>query len=125
MAKVRYVELTADEPERALRFYANVFGWFAEKWQHPEDYWQLSGGEESEPGVNGAVRRRIDGAQGAVPMIDVEDVVAAIARVLEAGGTVVSGHEVVPHVGYTAYCLDTEGNAFGLIQFDETAAPEA
>lgn len=122
MPKVRYFEVTADDPERAVRFYSEVFGWFAEKWQEAA-YWQISAGEEDEPGVSGAVRPRLDGATGTIDVIDVSDLDAALERVVAAGGRVVQARQTIPFQGYTAYCADTEGNVFGLIQYDPEARP--
>jgi uncharacterized protein len=38
------------------------------------------------------------------------------------GGRVIERRMVVPGVGYLAYCYDTEGNAFGMMQNDPSAA---
>ena len=36
----------------------------------------------------------------------------------DAGGTVLMEKTAVPGVGYFAYCKDTEGNVFGIIEGD-------
>ncbi|MGI5916342.1 MAG: VOC family protein [Anaerolineae bacterium] len=38
MGRVIHFELNADDPERAARFYQDVFGWTIEKWDGPLDY---------------------------------------------------------------------------------------
>jgi predicted enzyme related to lactoylglutathione lyase len=121
MSKVRHFEICADDPERAVKFYGNVFGWFVEKWQTPSDYWMVSGGEEDDPGVNGAIMHRPAPEWGVVNTIDVSDLEASLTRVAEAGGEVVRDKAAVPHMGWIAYCRDTEGNVFGMMQFDEEA----
>jgi uncharacterized protein len=123
MARVEHFEITAEDPERAVKFYADVFGWFVEKWQGPADYWVVSTGEEDEPGINGAIMRRSAELTGTIDTVGVGDLDDAIARVLACGGEVVSGRHVVPYVGYQAYCRDTEGNVFGLMQADAEARP--
>ena len=46
MSRVIHFELTADDPERATRFYQEVFGWQSNKWDGPQDYWLIKTGEE-------------------------------------------------------------------------------
>jgi predicted enzyme related to lactoylglutathione lyase len=38
VGRVIHFELNADDPERAARFYQDVFGWTIEKWDGPLDY---------------------------------------------------------------------------------------
>jgi uncharacterized protein len=45
----------------------------------------------------------------------------AIASVTKAGGKMVMPKTPIPGVGYFAYCEDTEGNMFGVMQSDSTA----
>ena len=123
MGRVVHFEITADDPERAVRFYSQVFGWFVEKWQGPEDYWSCSTGEETEPGINGAIMRRPATFGGTIDTMDVDDIDKAIERVKEAGGELVQERHTIPYVGYHAYCTDTEGNVFGLMQADPDARP--
>jgi predicted enzyme related to lactoylglutathione lyase len=42
--------------------------------------------------------------------------------VTAAGGKVLLPKTAVPGIGWLAYCADTEGNAFGMMQSDESAA---
>ncbi len=39
MPRVVHFEINADDPERAAKFYQNVFGWKIKKWEGPIDYW--------------------------------------------------------------------------------------
>ncbi len=43
------------------------------------------------------------------------------SKVKSAGGTMVDPKHAVPGVGWLAYCTDTEGNEFGIMQPDESA----
>ena len=45
----------------------------------------------------------------------------ALAKVQELGGTVTVSKTAIPHVGYNAQCVDTEGNNFGLWENDRNA----
>ena len=38
MARVVHFEISADDPQRAVDFYARVFDWRSEKWDGPQDY---------------------------------------------------------------------------------------
>ena len=50
MARVVHFELMAKNPERAVTFYQNVFGWQIHKWDGPVDYWLITSGDDSTPG---------------------------------------------------------------------------
>ena len=54
--------------------------------------------------------------------IDVTDLDAMVARLVEAGGTVALPRMPIPTVGWLAYGKDTEGNIFGMMQMDPKAA---
>jgi hypothetical protein len=51
----------------------------------------------------------------------VESVDTAIAAVTNAGGKLIMPKTPIPTVGYFAYCQDTEGNLFGVMQSDPGA----
>ena len=123
MPRVVHFEIGLDEAERALSFYREVFGWQAQKWEGPEDYWLLTTGDEG-PGINGGLYRRHDGMRfnAHVNTIDVPSVEDYLARVESAGGKAVTKKITLPGVGYLAYCEDTEGNTFGIMQADTAAA---
>ena len=117
MGRVIHFEFGADQPERAVAFYQKVFGWKIEKWAGPIDYWLITTGSESENGIDGAIMARA-GGMTTVNTVAVDSLDDALARVAEAGGKVISEKQVVPGVGYHAYCVDSEGNMFGLMQGD-------
>ena len=53
--------------------------------------------------------------------VDVADVEAAIKRVGELGGKIALPKMAIPGVGWLCYALDTDGNLFGVMQFDAAA----
>lgn len=114
MPRVVYFEFTADDPDRAARFYADVFGWETRKWNETDEYWMVKTGEDSEPGINAGMMRRRQGSPNATTSIQVESVAEYLQKVTESGGTVVVDPVTVPTVGTYAYCKDTEGNIFCL-----------
>lgn len=120
MARVVHFEVNADDPERAVKFYEKAFGWQISKWAGPMDYWMVKTGEDNEPGINGGITRRMEKAT-TVNTIDVPSVDESVKKIEQAGGSVVAPKMPVPGVGYMAYCLDTEGNVFGIMQMDTSA----
>ncbi len=121
MPSVIHFEINADDTGRAVEFYRNVFGWAIEGWEGPMEYWLITTHAEGEPGINGAITRRME-SHATVNTIDVPDVDEYMTKVTAAGGQVVSPRMTVPGVGHMAYCRDSEGNAFGIMQTDPGAA---
>jgi predicted enzyme related to lactoylglutathione lyase len=120
MPRVIHFEIHADDPERAVKFYSKVFGWEIKKWPGPTDYWLAKTGEDKEPGINGAIMHREK--NGTVyNTIDVPSVDESIEKIKQAGGKVITEKMAVPGVGYMAYCKDTEGNIFGIMQMNPSA----
>ena len=121
-SRVVHFELPADDPDRCARFYADAFGWKIEKWGGPTEYWLVRTGEASEPGIDGGIGRRQGTDDQTTNTIDVADLDTAVAAVVAAGGTITRPRGAVRGVGWLAYGTDTEGNSFGMMQEDESAA---
>ena len=119
MPRVIHFEIHADDPERAVKFYENVFGWKISK-GGPVEYWLATTGPDDKPGINGAITPRTE-KRTTVNTIDVANVDEFMKRIELAGGRVTMGKSTVPGVGYMAYCEDTEGNVFGIMQEDPSA----
>ncbi len=127
MARPVHFEIHAAEPDRAMRFYGQLFGWTFTAFAGG-GYWLVKTGEAPEPGIDGGlVQRRgpppADG-QGvnAFPCtVGVQSVDAALAKALTLGGQIAVARMAVPGVGWLAYAKDTEGNIFGLHQSDPSA----
>jgi predicted enzyme related to lactoylglutathione lyase len=120
MPRVVHFEIPADDCERAVKFYGKVFGWKIDKWEGPADYWLVTTGEETEPGIDGAIFRR-EREDAAVTTVSVPDVAEYVKKVEEAGGKVIMARVAIPRVGWFAKAADTEGNIFGLMQDDADA----
>jgi predicted enzyme related to lactoylglutathione lyase len=123
MARVVHFEISADEPQRALDFYAKVFDWKAQKWEGPQDYWLLMTGEGQ--GIDGGLMQRTPEFPGTVNSIAVASVEEFSQKVLDHGGKIVLPKMSLQGVGYLAYCTDTEGNIFGIFQADQSAQASA
>ena len=127
MPRVVHFEFAADDPERAVRFWSEAFGWHVKHWEGPQDYWLVTTGGEGEVGIDGGIMRRSDFSEsstGAIVTLDVRSVDEATSGVERAGGTIVVPKMAIPGVGWLAYCKDTEGTIFGVMESDESAGPE-
>lgn len=116
MNRVVHFEISTDDPERAAGFYGNVFGWKVEKWEGPVDYWLITTGEEGVPGINGALKRRPEPGISTVNTIEVASIDDSTKKIEANGGAVVMPKTEIPGVGFHAYCKDSEGNIFGLME---------
>ena len=121
MNRVVHFEIGAQDPERAGKFYQNVFGWQVQKWSGPQDYWLVTTGPDSEPGINGGILRHPDGGARTVNTVAVASIEETIAKVTGNGGTVEMPKMAIPGVGWLAYCKDSEGVLFGIIVPDANA----
>jgi len=136
MNRVVHFEIHAADPERAAKFYANVFDWQIKEWtvpgvQIPDEnrYWLVTTGAAGEPGIDGGIlfRRGPAPAEGQavnayVCTVEVGSVDECVDKARRAGGTVALPKMPIKGVGWVAYCEDTEGNIFGMMQSDAGAA---
>ncbi len=120
-----YFEIQAGDPERAMNFYGQVFGWrFAEMPGAPVRYWRIDTG--GTPG--GLLERPAEtpppqcGTNAFVCSFESSDLDAAASAILGLGGQTALPKFPVPGVCWQGYFLDTEGNTFGVFQPDENAA---
>ena len=120
MPRVVHFEIPADNPARAVKFYSEVFNWKIEKWAGPIEYWLVTTGSKDTPGIDGAIMPR--GEDGCViNTVDVPSLDEFVRKIRAGGGKIVQPKTAIPGVGYLAYCQDTEGNKFGIMQPDMSA----
>jgi predicted enzyme related to lactoylglutathione lyase len=115
MPRVIHFEIPADSPDRAVAFYEKVFGWKIQKWAGPMDYWLISTGPKEQPGIDGGIMQRQPG-QVTCNTVGVENLDQSVASVEANGGRQVVPKMEIPGIGWLAYCADTEGNVFGMLQ---------
>ena len=125
MARVVHFEIHTEDPERAVKFYTNTFNCQIQKWDGPADYWLIKTGDDSERGIDGGLLRRQwpiggDAVISYVCTVDVPSLDASLNTIQANGGQTVMPKMGVPGVGWLAYCKDTEGNIFGVMQPDPT-----
>jgi uncharacterized protein len=121
MPRPVHFEIAADNPEKAAKFYEDVFGWKIAKWNGPVEYWTIMTGDSNQPGINGGMMRREKPFPPTTNTIDVPSVDEFVAKVQKSGGKVILPKMPIPTIGWMAYCEDTEGNLFGIMQMDKNA----
>ena len=135
MSRIVHFEIHANKPERAANFYKDVFGWEIKEWVLPgiqmkdeNRYWIVATGPDNEMGINGGLMFR----QGPAPTkgqpvnafvctVGVANLDDSVNKVTKAGGKIVLSRMPVMSIGWLAYCNDTEGNMFGMLQPDTNA----
>jgi predicted enzyme related to lactoylglutathione lyase len=121
MSRPTHFEIPVDDPDRAERFYGDVFGWSFQRYEGAPQYYGMAATGEGDQGINGALFQR--GEAGVVSLtMEVDSIEEAMARITEKGGRVLQGKTPIPGMGWFATCQDTEGNQFGLFTNDSTAS---
>jgi uncharacterized protein len=137
---VVHFEIPADQPERAARFYRELFGWNVNRWEgsdeeregmdyRPEnfEYWMVrtvptdDQGQPTVPGVNGGIMKRMFPAQAPVNYVAVEKVDEFVQRAERLGAKLIVPKRPVPGMGWFAQLTDTEGNVFAIWENDSNA----
>ena len=121
MNRFTHFELVTDNLEKTAAFYRDVFGWKVEKWEGPVDYWLVTSGDASTPGINGGLMPAGGPFSGTVNTIEVTDIDAAIKKIKAHGGEIIFDKDAIPGVGYQAYFKDNAGIIVGLHQADAKA----
>lgn len=125
MNRVVHFEIQADDIERAMEFYKNVFGWEFQKWMdNPLYYGIISAPKDSnEPGINGGLLKRRtrapeigQGANSYICTVQVEDFDETAKKIGQAGGEVAVPKHDIMGMAWQGYFVDTEGNTFGVHQ---------
>jgi predicted enzyme related to lactoylglutathione lyase len=126
MPRVVHFEIHATEPQRARKFYGEVFGWTFNDWG--DGAYSLVTTGEGGRGIDGGMMVRrgappIDGqpVNAFVCTVDVPSLDAYIDRVVDAGGILAVPRAAVPGVGWLAYVKDPDGNLLGMMEDDPTA----
>ena len=73
MPRISHFDIPVDNPERAQKFYNEVFDWKFEKWDGPIEYWMVKTGTE-QPGIDGGLSKRMPGQMGITNTINVPSI---------------------------------------------------
>jgi predicted enzyme related to lactoylglutathione lyase len=57
LSKVLRFEMQVPNPENAIKFYTQVFGWEFMKFQGPQEYWFIKTGENDDKGIDGGLMK--------------------------------------------------------------------
>jgi predicted enzyme related to lactoylglutathione lyase len=126
-----HFEIPADQPERAAKFYRDLFGWEISRYEGPSDleYWMVrtvptdAEGRPARPGVNGGLMRRMAPGQTPVNYISVPSVDDFVRKAERLGAKVLLPKQPVPAMGWFAQLTDPEGNVFAIWETDSNAGP--
>jgi len=126
MPTIVHFEIPADDVERSKKFYGDLFGWKIEKWSESTgidmEYWTVTTTDDKgNKAVGGGMMKRQGPQQPIINYIDVKSVDEYSSKVKQLGGKVHVPKMAVPGMGYLAVCLDTENNAFGIWETNESA----
>ena len=128
-----HFEIPADQPERAAKFYRELFGWEISRYEGSADdregfeYWMVrtvptdAQGQPTRPGVNGGLMRRMMPGQTPVNYIGVANVDEFVRKAERLGAKVLMSKQPVPGMGWFAQLTDPEGNVFAIWQTDAKA----
>ena len=89
MSRVTHFEIPADDPERAILFYQQVFGWRFEKWSGPLEYWLVMTGPEDQPDIDGGLARGEGPATVVENIIEGKDLDISLKNVEDKGGKII------------------------------------
>jgi predicted enzyme related to lactoylglutathione lyase len=121
MARPTHFEIPVDDPDRAEKFYGDVFGWSFQRFEGAPSYYGMANtGPDEKGGINGALFARGDVDVVSLTM-EVDSIEDTLGVITQNGGQLVQGKMPIPGMGYFATCKDTEGNLFGLFTSDESA----
>lgn len=115
MPQVVHFEIPADDPQRAIKFYKNVFGWEIDDWEGPLDYWLVKTGENYEMVINGAIMPRESG-DVVKNIISVDSYEESAQKIEYEGGKMLSEKMTIPGIGYNGTFQDPEGNILGILE---------
>jgi uncharacterized protein len=130
MPRPTHFEIHSTDVARAREFYTKLFGWTFQKWGSGDpEYWLVTTGPDSEPGINGGLIKTLGGTPVTGAAINayictvgnIANLDDTLAKALSLGGELALPKMPIPTMGWLAYVKDTEGNIFGLMQPDPNA----
>lgn len=112
-----WIELATPDPDGALDFYGQLFGWSKQgalPMGDKGDYTFIGAGEDFRPGA--VMSSKTTGAPARWGVyFHVADIDAAVATAKGKGGTLVQGPDEIPGGAYSAKLTDVDGHDFGVV----------
>ena len=123
MPRPVHFDITAEDPDRAVSFYEQAFGWKFNHWGRRRPDGLLA--DRDRRHAAGHQRRPQPPKRGRRPAttntIDVASLDDAMEAVKPPAARSSGDRMPIPGVGWFAAFTDTEGNRFGLMQSDDAA----
>jgi len=109
-----HVELHTHDPDRAKKFYRELFDWKLEDIPNM-NYTVINVGER---GRGGGIMKSpmLDASPQWVPYVLVDNVAASTEKAKSLGATVLADRTEIPDIGWFSILLDPTGAAFALFQ---------
>jgi len=121
MPTIVHFDIPADDMESAKKFYKELFDWKIESVPRPMEYNNIATKDEKgNDGIDGGMGERREPGAGVTNYIGVDSIYDYIKKVEDLGGKIIMPKTPIPGFGYLAVFLDTENNAMGLWETDET-----
>lgn len=123
--KLTHFAIYIDDMERAKHFYEQVFEWGFNSYGQ-QDFVQIKTDQSDAGELIGAMQSRKyspvpEKIIGLECTMGVENIDLIIERVINNNGSVLMPKTAIPHVGWIAKFLDTEGNLICALQYDQHA----
>jgi len=115
MNRVTHFEIPSNDPEKAMNFYKNVFGWTYNRFG-PAEYWLATTGNSKDPGIDGAIMKKMHPQQPVTNSIMIKNLDESIEKIKKEGGTIVVPKTEIPGVGFYAFFTDLDGNIMGVME---------
>ncbi|WP_286485619.1 VOC family protein [Empedobacter falsenii] len=124
MNSIVYFEIQANDPQKCMTFYENIFGWsFVEQEGLPLEYYRIN-----TSGMEGGMFKRPAetpplncGTNAFTYNMEVENFDETAQKILENGGIITMPKFAIPGMCWQGYFLDTDNNAFGIFEVDRHA----
>lgn len=126
MNPVVHFEMPAEDKDRMVKFYSNVFGWHAQQLgAEMGEYIVVTTAESDETGrpkmggaINGGFYQKTEDPVLNHPsvVIAVDNIIEAIKNIKNGGGKVLGEPMPIPGVGIFVSFIDTEGNRLSVLQ---------
>lgn len=119
MNQIAYFEIQANEPEKMVGFYKEVFGWeFIELKGLPIQYWRI----ETNGIAGGLLKRPAKtpppefGTNAYTCSIEVENFDSTAEKILANGGQIAMPKFLIPERCWQGYFIDPDNNVFGIFE---------
>ncbi len=116
-----HFEINTRDPQRAKKFYTQLFGWKYKDSDIPGVEYYLIDGVTPSGGINPL--QQDSKIKAPTTYFGTDDIDATLKKVRDGGGTA-DEKQPIPGQGWFAACTDPDGNSFSLFQNDPSLTME-